>query len=526
MLGLTAILLLVAADFANALVPHQAGSSRSCMGWCPWIPPSSSTVGAAVNTKSGTIIGHAAEGYPLVSEYLGIPFAKPPVGNLRFASPEPYTGTTTITANTQPSSCPQAPATVNSSLPQNWQNLDGRKASFANHTSEDCLYLNVWNKASSTNTPKAVMIWLYGGGFHSGGISDDSESGALFVNEQDIIMVSANYRLNIFGFSGAPNVPANIGLLDQRLAVEWVRNNIAAFGGDPNKIVLFGHSAGGASTDLYNYAWTNDPIISGSIPMSGTASSFGNRLPNTTEAGWSYASSLLGCGNLTASNANDVLTCMRSKPAKDVFQAGINASRVVTQSLSGANRVYAGITGIFGPTVDNKTVFQNYTARGQSGQYIKVPMLAGSNNDEGCYFAEEGKVPVADAQALTEVVFTCPTETEVHQHSQQVNSTWKYFYSGKLFIYYTTLLILLIHVFQVHIPTFMPLHVLVNLGTDKKCTFFLVRQHQLVAFLPLNKSSTWVLTCGKHGLPLPTIPSTVSLQNWDGLCTTRIRVVL
>ena len=94
---------------------------------------------------------------------------------------------------------------------------------------------------------KPVLVWLYGGGFHSGGICDASEQGALWAAEQNVVIVSINYRLNIFGFPGAPGLRQNLGLLDQRLAIEWIRDDIHAFGGDPRRLVLFGHSAGGVS---------------------------------------------------------------------------------------------------------------------------------------------------------------------------------------------------------------------------------------------------------------------------------------
>ena len=235
----------------------------------PTVPTNStwnfnSTVGMTVKTTSGVIIGHANDRYTSVSEYLSIPFAKPPVNDLRFAPPQAYTSDCTIIADQQPLSCPQAPSTINYSQPLNWQHISVAHGGFANHTSEDCLHLNVWTKypAPGANV-KPVMIWIYGGGFHSGGASDSSEQGAIFAEEQDVVLVNFNYRLGILGFSGAPGLTQNVGLLDQRLAVEWVRDNIAAFGGDPTRITLFGHSAGSASVDYYNYAW----MVSNSIPF-------------------------------------------------------------------------------------------------------------------------------------------------------------------------------------------------------------------------------------------------------------------
>lgn len=206
---------------------------------------------------------------PLVNEYLGIPFAQRPVGTLRFAAPQPYRSNNTIIADRLSLSCIQDPTTINYTQPINWQNIVANKASFVNHTSEDCLYLNVWVRSNGMKELKPVLPWTYGGGFHGAGSADDSQQGQLFAAEQDVVIVTFNYRLGIFGFSRAPGLVQNVALLDQRLAVEWIHDNAQAFGGNPDRIVIFGHSAGGASVDLYNYAWVSEPIIAGSISMSG-----------------------------------------------------------------------------------------------------------------------------------------------------------------------------------------------------------------------------------------------------------------
>ena len=325
----------------------------------------------------------------------------------------------------------QAHSSINYSQPVNWQNIAANKASFANDTSEDCLYLNVWSKVSETShSLKPVMVWFYGGGFHSGGAADNSEQGALFVAEQDVIMVNFNYRLNIFGFSGAPGQTQNIGLLDQRLALEWIRDNIQAFGGDPNRITIFGHSAGSVSVDLYNYAWLSDPIIAGTIIMSGTTTSFGNRLPNTTVAAWYETAELVGCGSPNTTSDADILSCMRSEDPQTLFSGATNASKIVQASLSQIGQYYAGITGIFGPTIDNETVFLNYTLRAEQAKFVQKPVLIGSNIDEGCFFAENGIVPVSEEALLTEVVFTCPTNWGAVFRAAQGLNTWKYSYEG------------------------------------------------------------------------------------------------
>ena len=306
-----------------------------------------------MNTTSGLIIGHADPLYPAVSEYLGIPFARPPVADLRFAPPQAYSSNKRLVADKQPLSCQQSPAVRNTSEPQPEQNINADAASFANNTSEDCLYLNVWTKTpGSCSEKKPVLVWFYGGGFHGGGASDDAEQGGIFADEQDVVMVNFNYRLGIFGFSGAPGLTQNAGLLDQRLALEWVRDNIEAFGGDPSRITIVGHSAGAASVDYYTYAWLEDPIVAGVIPMSGSATSFGHRLASTGKAAWEGTSQLLGCGNSSTVSESAMLKCMRQKSERDLFEASLEAGDQVKATRPKEDSIYIGVTGIYAPTID------------------------------------------------------------------------------------------------------------------------------------------------------------------------------
>lgn len=391
----------------------------------PWI-----SVDASINTTSGTIVGHPSSQYPGVSEYLGIPFAQPPLGSLRFNPPKAYVGNGTIVADKMPLSCIQSPATVNYSQPANWQHLSAIKADFANYTSEDCLYLNVWNKPTS-GPPRPVMVWFYGGGYHSGGVADASQHGGIWAYENDVVFIGFNYRLGIFGFSGAPGLAQNIGFLDQRLAIEWVRDNAEAFGGDPSRIMIFGHSAGGSSVDFYNHAWLDDPIIAASSPMSGTVDNFGRRYPNTTAAGWYEVASLLRCGSQNTTDNNAIVECIQSKPADDVLRASGNATRIVARELDAEDQVYVGITGLFGPTIDNVTVYQNYTDRAAAGKIIRKPTLIGENILEGCYFAMEGQIPVSDELLVTDAVFTCPGAYASIWRANDSIPVWKYSWEGR-----------------------------------------------------------------------------------------------
>lgn len=167
------------------------------------------SIGQVVNTTSGSITGHAADWKPEVSEYLGIPFAESPVGQLRFAAPKPLKSTKAISATKFGLSCPE--------------NVGGKAATMQD-VGDDCLTLNVWAKPQTGEKAKAVMIWIYGGGFGSGKTSTATYNGARLAHEHDVVVVSVNYRTNIYGFPRAPFAELNPGLLDQRLGVEWARD--------------------------------------------------------------------------------------------------------------------------------------------------------------------------------------------------------------------------------------------------------------------------------------------------------------
>ena len=127
---------------------------------------------------------------------------------------------------------------------------------------------------------KPVLVFSYGGRFTIGNTNSPFYNPKYFVEAKDIVVVIVNYRLNIFGFPGVPREIQNLGLRDQRAAVEWLRDNISGFGGEPPKITLAGHSSGGVSVDYWAYVYKDDPIAHGIIAHSGNAFSF----PSSTKA--------------------------------------------------------------------------------------------------------------------------------------------------------------------------------------------------------------------------------------------------
>ena len=196
----------------------------------------------AVKCVNGTFVGTENHG---VASWLGIPYAKPPVGERRFKAPE-Y-----VEASDRVFEARYYGKGAFGSL--------GYEDCIQKLMSEDCLYLNIWVNADDKTEKKPVMVWIHGGAYVVGSGSQISYTGANLVQAQsDIIMVNINYRLNMYGFMDFSSVPGGEnfktapcnGLLDQAMALRWVHENIAAFGGDPDNVTIFGQSAGGGSVSI------------------------------------------------------------------------------------------------------------------------------------------------------------------------------------------------------------------------------------------------------------------------------------
>lgn len=230
----------------------------------------------------------------------------------------------------------------------------------------------------------------------------------------------SSYRLNIFGFSGAPGEQQNVGLLDQRKAIEWVRDNIAGFGGDPLRISIMGHSAGGAAVDYHSYAYKADPIVAGLISHSGTALSFKPNTPDFSRKSFLSAALKLGC------NGTNVVSCMRKKDTFAVLDASTKVEPLPSVALS---------QPVFHPTVDNKTVFADYPALTASRAFAKIPYLAGNTDKEDGFYriaAAGENVTLTDKQWLTFDLegFTCATAAAVAAHRFVGVPVWRFRYFG------------------------------------------------------------------------------------------------
>ncbi|KAF7589909.1 hypothetical protein BBP40_003527 [Aspergillus hancockii] len=250
------------------------------------------------------------------------------------------------------------------SLSQEKHNLD-----------EDCLAINIWTKPQQGEQKKAVLFYIHGGAYWLGSGSLFVTDGSILADENDVVVVSFNYRLSIFGFSGAPGQPWNVGLMDQRLALEWTRANIAAFGGDPFRITVLGQSVGGVSADMLAFSYPNDPIAHAFIAMSGVASSYMSAAMQGKypRAAWYKVSAKLGCGGPEAGEAT--VRCMKNK-SQDVILAAIR--------LFGKPSPIAP----FWPVPDGNLVPRNYETEGNAGSFARVPFLTGSADREmGLFFS-------------------------------------------------------------------------------------------------------------------------------------------
>jgi para-nitrobenzyl esterase len=306
----------------------------------------------AIATESGPVMGIASA---LINEYLGIPYAAPPVGALRWTPPQSFGRWQGVLQATQfGSECPQ----------------DGGG-------DENCLFLNVYAPNVQTGQDRhnglPVMVWIHGGGLTSG-VSSDFDPTPL-MQAGGVIVVTINYRLGILGFFAHPaidgegHLAGNYGLMDQQFALGWVQRNIGAFGGDATRVTIFGESAGGLSV----YSQLASPLaaglFSGAIAQSGAYAGFAKYRPNilplavaeTTgnpfvEAGTHFASRV-GCSSQTAD-------CLR----------GLDAAPLVAAEP----QPY--------PFIDGALLTQQPGQAFASGNFNRVPVITGTNHDEYRFF--------------------------------------------------------------------------------------------------------------------------------------------
>ncbi|TKA61784.1 hypothetical protein B0A49_09466 [Cryomyces minteri] len=400
----------------------------AALSWLPQTIPGWSHV--TVETANGPVVGHAAVNRSQVLEYLGIPYAQPPVGSLRFAAPAQYASKSRFIASNYSAICPETPSrpvAYPDATPQEQRIVAAFGSQLSRPQSEDCLTLNIWTKptAKAKKGAKPVLVFFYGGRWSIGGTDTPFYNGQYLADAEDVVVVTVNFRINIFGWPGAPGVPKNIGLLDQRLAVEWVRDNIKGFGGDASKIVIFGQSSGSVAVDYWSYAYADDPIVSGYISHSGNVFSFPTNTEALAEQHWYNASAMLGCGS-----SGDVLPCMRSKNFSDIKAAAAKVKPPVATSQARSQPA-------FQPTIDNVNVFSvdEYASRSLAGNFSSLPYMFGNNDNEAGYYkiaayAQGVVLPDAAWDAFNLQDFTCPNTFEAVNRANANVPTWLFRYFG------------------------------------------------------------------------------------------------
>ncbi|KAK8082796.1 Acetylcholinesterase [Apiospora saccharicola] len=367
--------------------------------------------GLTVLTTSGSPHGFVNETAPNVRQWLGVPYAKPPVGALRFMRPQKKIDAGPIEATEYSPACMQQSSNTTTIYTKYI-----REFLINGGESEDCLYLNVYAPLAPTSSKLPVFVYIPGGGFTSGGSNSLYKIPDKWIERtQSHIVVVMNYRLNLFGFPSADSAMLNVGLLDQRMVVEWTRDNIAAFGGDPDKIVLWGQSAGAGSVGGFAYAHYSDPIVSGLIADSGAAS----MLLKTPHSGFSTLATMVGCGggDLGKKDPEAELACMQA------IDANVLEDTLSANSLS------------FTPVADNVTAFADTTERLARGLIAQLPLITGSNANEGAGFGafnESGLSPGQYENGFATI--GCPVSAEAHRRAGADPSlglsTYRYEYAG------------------------------------------------------------------------------------------------
>jgi len=330
--------------------------------------------GQQISIASGVVEGKQAGSLRV---FLGIPYAAPPIGDLRWKPPVPPAKWAGVRKAIEfGPHCMQGPV---------YEDMTFRDSG----GSEDCLSLNVWTPAKNAESKLPVMVWIYGGGFVAGTTSEPRQDGE-HLAQQGVVVVSMNYRLGIFGFLVHPelakesgcNSAGNYGLLDQLAALRWVHQNIAAFGGDPGSVTIFGESAGSTSVS----ALMASPLAKGlfqrvigesGAAFPGTSSSF-ELLAVREEEDSKLVGSTVGVQDLAE---------LRALPAQKLLDAFGKPGPTAFA---------------FGPDVDGYLLPESVPAIFAAGKQNDVPLLAGWNRDEGSFeIASSPQKPTVESMKAT-----------------------------------------------------------------------------------------------------------------------------
>lgn len=314
---------------------------------------------AAVKVEQGLVEGVSDDG---LTVYRGIPFAAPPVGDLRWRAPRPPAKWSGVRQADK-----YAPYCMQANVGPTYSRSTA---------SEDCLYLNIWTPAKSANDKIPVLVWIHGGGFSAGANMEPLFDGDVLA-KKGVVLVNITYRLGILGFLAHPElsketanrVSGNYGLLDQIAALKWIKKNIAAFGGDPNKVTIFGESAGGIAVSMLAASPLAKGLFEGVISDSG--GSFGS----VRAAG--------GPGE----NMRPLVSAEKDGLA---FQLTAGADSLADLRKLPAEKILAATRGMAWPNVDGYVIPSDQVSLYDAKKFKDTNILVGYNSDEGLSFSRFG----------------------------------------------------------------------------------------------------------------------------------------
>ncbi|TVY21110.1 putative secreted lipase [Lachnellula arida] len=385
---------------------------------------SSTSTQTRIAVPAGTIVGSVLDG---VEYYRGIPFAQSPTGSLRLKPPvrlEPFADDTIQATGVGPA-CPQSAASSSPPLLLEASSEPGVAAilslgsSIQNET-EDCLTISVMRPQGTAPDAKLpVMFWIYGGAFAKGSTQPYNASVLIpraVAQDKPFIFVAVNYRLGGFGFLAGREVladgSANLGLLDQRMGLEWVADNIAAFGGDPAAVTVSGESAGAISTfhqlALYNgnNSYNGNPLFRAAIMNSGSVLTSEPVDGDRAQAVFDTVVEAAGCSspaNVTA----DPLACLRDVD----YATYLNVTNSVSNGLSSSS-----IALSYPPRPDGSILTASTDVLAKRGKYAAVPLIIGDNENEGTLFSLSQSNITTKAALVTylrEIIFHHATQEQV-----------------------------------------------------------------------------------------------------------------
>ncbi|XP_063147410.1 cholinesterase-like [Candoia aspera] len=290
-----------------------------------------------------------------VTAYLGVPYAEPPVGKLRFQKPVPHQPWSHVLEATRFGKACHQRTSFGFPFSNMW-------VARMPH-SEDCLFLNIWVPHPQPSVPVPVLVWIHGGGFIVGAGSLDLYNGASLAATENVIVASMNYRLGVWGFLFfPPEVPGNMGLWDQYLSLKWLKENAAVFGGDVEKLTLIGHSAGAASVGLHLLSPVSQPLFARAVLQSGAPNAPWASVP--PEKVKPMALYLAGFLNCRKGNHSAVVSCLQNKEAV----------------------IFKNFSSFFIPTSDGDFLPEDPKRLLQTGIIPAKPLLIGVTRDDGSVF--------------------------------------------------------------------------------------------------------------------------------------------